>query len=249
MSVKSIIMGVAAIVLATLSAQAVDTTITVRVLAKDAKFIGTSMGGAKVTIRDVATGKVLAEGLTAGGTGDTGLIMRTPRARGGSIASDGSAYFSATLDLNEPRLIEVSAKGPLTPNSSAVTASSQQWVVQGKHIGDGDAWLVELRGLVVEVIDLPAEVDGKTVTLQAKVRMLCGCPTSPGGMWDSDQMEIVALLEKAGTTTEVPLGFSGTTSHFAATVPVEKGSYQATFYAYQKGTGNTGVMRAGFVVR
>jgi hypothetical protein len=37
---------------ASLSAHAVPTEITVRVLAKDAKFIGSSMGGVRVTITD-----------------------------------------------------------------------------------------------------------------------------------------------------------------------------------------------------
>tara|TARA_R110002096_G_scaffold238867_3_gene430442 strand:- start:81 stop:371 length:291 start_codon:yes stop_codon:yes gene_type:complete len=81
MNLKSIILGAITSLVMAFGIQAVDTTIVVRVLAKDAKFIGTSMGGAEVIIRDANTQEILAEGVTAGGTGDTGLIMTMPRAR------------------------------------------------------------------------------------------------------------------------------------------------------------------------
>jgi len=248
MQIKSIIVGLVSYLTMAFGAQAADTTITVRVLAKDAKFIGTSMDGAEVIIRDAETREILAEGMTAGGTGDTGLIMKTPRTRYGSITSEDAAQFTATFDLHAPRLIEVSARGPMNPNTSAVTATSQQWVMPGKHITEGDAWLLELRGLVVEVLDLAPEIAAGELKLHAKVRMLCGCPTEPGGLWDADKMEIKALLENEGTVAEIPLMFTGETSHFAATVPVEKGTYKATFYAYQPSTGNTGVYISSFIV-
>ncbi|HEX6202874.1 MAG TPA: hypothetical protein VF100_07720, partial [Thermoanaerobaculia bacterium] len=53
------------------AAAAEETAVTVRVLSRDAKFVGSSMGGARVTIRDAETGTLLAEGVTAGSTGDT----------------------------------------------------------------------------------------------------------------------------------------------------------------------------------
>lgn len=249
MNLKSIIFGVITSLVMAFGIQAVDTTIVVRVLAKDAKFIGTSMGGAEVIIRDANTQEILAEGVTVGGTGDTGLIMTMPRARSGSIVSTGSAHYTATIDIDKPRLIEVLARGPKSPNISSVTATSQQWVVPGKHVSEGDAWLIELRGLVVEVLDLEPEVVAGTLKLHAKVRMMCGCPTNPGGMWDSNQMEIMTILEKDGITLEVPMAFSGETSHFVATASVSKGSYTATFYAYQTETGNTGVVTRNIVVR
>ena len=46
------------------AAHAEATDIVVRVLSKDAKFIGTSMGGMRVTLRDAHTGEILATGLT-----------------------------------------------------------------------------------------------------------------------------------------------------------------------------------------
>ena len=57
------------------AAHAEPTDIVVRVLSKDAKFIGTSMGGMRVTLRDAHTGEILATGLTQGGTGDTKRLI------------------------------------------------------------------------------------------------------------------------------------------------------------------------------
>lgn len=52
------------------------TEIVVRVIGKDSKFIGTSMGGMRITLRDAHTGELLATGVTVGGTGDTERIMQ-----------------------------------------------------------------------------------------------------------------------------------------------------------------------------
>ncbi len=60
-------------------ALAEPTEITIRVLSKDGKFVGTSMGGARVILRDADTGEILAQGVTAGGTGDTARIMHARR--------------------------------------------------------------------------------------------------------------------------------------------------------------------------
>ena len=46
-------------------AAAEPTEITVRVLGKDSKFVGTSMGGARVILRDAETGEILAKGMSA----------------------------------------------------------------------------------------------------------------------------------------------------------------------------------------
>ena len=56
----------------------IATQITVKVRTKDAKFLGTSMGGALVTLRDEQTGELLSKGVTQGSTGDTEHILQTP---------------------------------------------------------------------------------------------------------------------------------------------------------------------------
>ena len=47
------------------AAKAEPTEIVVRVMAKDAKFIGTETGGAEITLRDADTGEVVIEDLYA----------------------------------------------------------------------------------------------------------------------------------------------------------------------------------------
>ena len=91
------------------AAYAEPTEITVRVVSKDAKFIGTSVGSMRVILRDSQTGEILASGLTSGGTGDTKRIMHKDAGRRAILSDPSTAKFVATLDLSEPRLIEVEA--------------------------------------------------------------------------------------------------------------------------------------------
>ena len=55
------------------------TQLLVRVTASDAKVVGSGVGGVKVTVREVASGRVLAEGIQEGGTGN--IPGRTARMR------------------------------------------------------------------------------------------------------------------------------------------------------------------------
>ena len=55
----------------------IPTSITVRAKAVDAKFIGSSMGGAMIVIKDALTDSIMASGKTRGSTGDTKLIMKS----------------------------------------------------------------------------------------------------------------------------------------------------------------------------
>jgi hypothetical protein len=151
MKAKLMCLGPCIVLLAVTAALAVPTHITVRVKTKDAKFLGTSMGGALITVKDVHTGEILAKGRTAGGTGDTARIMKTPVARGVPLSDDTAAKFTTTLELEAPRLIEVTAYGPLANLQAANRVSATQWVVPGKHITEGDAWIMELPGFAVDV--------------------------------------------------------------------------------------------------
>jgi predicted alpha/beta hydrolase len=62
-----------------ISAQ-INTMLTVRTRAKDAKFIGSSMGGSYITVRNAQSDELLAEGYTEGSTGNTSRIMKIGRA-------------------------------------------------------------------------------------------------------------------------------------------------------------------------
>jgi len=152
------------------------TRITVRVKTKDAKFLGSSMGGALVTLRDARTSELLASGRTTGSTGDTERIMKRPNTARDVISDVTSACFRTELDLAEPRLVEVTAYGPLAQTQSAVQCSSQQWVIPGKHISEGDAWILELTGLAVDIFHPPAHsrvfASNGSLELRANVIML-----------------------------------------------------------------------------
>jgi hypothetical protein len=230
------------------------TNVTVRVLARDAKFIGTGVGGVGVTLKDADTGEVLAAGKTEGGTGDTGRIMRQDHKRGMPLASEGTAAFSATLDLDVPRRIEVTAIGPLGPPRAATRVSAVQWVVPGKHLTGGDGWVLEMPGFVVQAQAPPARVTleggAQAVNLVADVTMMCGCPIEPGGLWDANRYEVAALVRRDGKPAgRAPLHYAGTRNRFAGSLSVEApGTYEATIYAYDPETGNTGVDKVTFTV-
>jgi hypothetical protein len=230
------------------------TEITIRVLGKESKFVGYSMGGARVILRDAQTGEILAQGVTAGSTGDTARTMHENGGRRAVLSDETAAKFTATIDIDEPRLIEAEAYGPLAQPQSANRAAATQWVVPGEHVTGGDGWVLELPGYVVDVLAPPAHVklpaDTETVDIRANVALMCGCPITPGGLWDADALTVKALVKRNGEKLPpIDLAFTGETSQFAATVPVtEPGVYDVTVYAHHPGNGNTGVDRTTFIV-
>src|SRR6202049_5284730 len=86
-----------------------ETKVMIRAIARDAKVIGTHVGGARIIVRDVATGEILAQGVQQGGTGDTDTVMKKPRTRGMALynSSDASGFL-AVLHLEKPTVVEVS---------------------------------------------------------------------------------------------------------------------------------------------
>jgi hypothetical protein len=235
-------------------ALAEPTEITIRVISKDAKFIGTSMGGMRITLRDAHTGEVLARGLTEGGTGNTPRIMQADGRRA-QLSDNSTAKFVAILDLSEPRLIEVEAFGPLAQVQGAHRAVSSQWVVPGKNVSGGDGWVLELPGFVVDVLGPPAHMrlPVKTTTsvdVRANVVMMCGCPIEPGGVWNARKYEVMALVSRDGKRVHtVNLTYAGTTSQFAGSVPIDAaGTYEVLVYAYDPANGNTGLDGTTFIV-
>jgi hypothetical protein len=250
--VKASLAAAALLAAAAPAVQAEPTTITVRVMSKDAKYIGSSMGGVQIILRDAHTGAILAQGLTQGDTGNTKRLMQEPINRRAPLSDDKSAKFEATLDLDVPRLIEVEAFGPLAQMQSAHKVTSTQWVVPGRGINGGDGWVLELPGFVVDVQAPPAHIKltgVKSVDITANVTMMCGCPIEPKGLWDADKYEVKAIVTRDGKPAgKVDLNYAGTTSQFAGTIPVDAaGVYDVTVYAYDPANGNTGVDRTTFM--
>jgi hypothetical protein len=240
------------LILASVS-EALPTQLVVRAKSKDAKFIGTSMGGALVIVRDSESGEVLARGLTAGSTGSTQKIMTDPLRRGVQISDAAAAKFETTLDIAEPRLVTIEVRSPYSQRQSLTKNTAQVWLLPGKHI-TGDGVIIEVPGFVVDISspqspDLVRLSGGKaTVSVKADVTMMCGCTLTPGGMWDSDAYEIAAAVKLDGAPlTTVPMKYSGKPSYFEAAVEITKsGFYEVTVFAYDPKTGNTGLDRTTF---
>lgn len=256
MKMKSVILLLAALFLSATQALAVPTKVTVRVRAKDAKFIGTSFGGMLVTIRDVETGELLAKGVTQGSTGDTKVLMQEPVTRFKSVAREQDAAFVAVLDIDEPVKVEVSAYGPLAQRQGASRVSATQWVVPGKDITGGNGWVLDLPGFVVDVLAPPSHIklDSTTVSvdIRANVTMMCGCPIKAGGVWDANKYDVSAIVKKDGRTiATLPLKYTGLASQFQTTFTVNKGPgvYRAIVYAYDPANGNTGLDTVTFIIK
>ena len=109
-----------------------STDVIIRAQSKDAKFIGTSMGGAFITIEEVKTGEILAKGFTEGSTGDTQKLMRQPTKRYDKLSTPGAAKFETTLNLSEPTFVTVTAVAPYAKKQARVETSTQLWLIPGK---------------------------------------------------------------------------------------------------------------------
>ena len=206
-------------------AEVPTTRIVVRAVARDATLIGDGVGGAYIRVVDAKTGATLAEGRQEGGTGDTERIMNTPRTRGMSTYdTDGAAVFTAELQINEPTIINISATGPLGHPQATRSATKQILIVPGGDI-EGDGVILELHGFIVEIqMPEPLAAASGRLEVQARVRMMCGCPLTPDGIWDSDKVEIAARLHADGAiVAETPMVFAGEASIFTAGLAVPAG--------------------------
>jgi hypothetical protein len=216
-----------------------DTNVTVRIRAHDAKFVGSHVGEVNIVIEDADTGAWLASGRIAGGTGDTQRLMQTPATRNMPLADADSAAYTATLKLERPTRIRIRATGPLAQPDAVQELSVTAWVVPGRNI-DGDGIVLNLPGLIVTPKPQLA-VNGR-LPLVADVTLMCGCPITKDGLWDSDDYEVHAQVATGGgPTSDVALKFTGETNRFAGDLAVTRaGRYDVTVWAYNAKTGNTG---------
>lgn len=235
---------------------ATETKLIVRAKAKDAKFIGSSIGGAYVIIKNQMTGEILAQGRTEGSTGNTDLIMREPWERYNDISDEETAKFLATLDIEEPVFVVIDVYSPINKKQAEVNASTGLWLIPGKHIL-GDGIVLEIPGFIIEglkprthqVISLE-DIKGEPFKLQANIVMMCGCPISEGGLWDANNIGVNAMIKRNGAMIgEVPLTVLGRNLFEGSMNIEEAGQYEVTIYAYQEATGNTGVDKINFIVK
>jgi hypothetical protein len=155
--------------------------------------LGREVGGARVTITEVATGQILATGLQEGGSGDQNQIMRTPHMIEEPVySSRPSAVFTTTLQLHKPTLLEISAEGPLAYPAASQRASKTLLLMPGQDLTH-DGIVLHLYGYLVQIErPTPHEplIAKDDVKLRASVRTLSGSLVRPHGDWDSRKIRI-----------------------------------------------------------
>ena len=160
---------------ASFSAEKILTKIIVRVVSKDAKVIGSGVGGALVRIKNLETGEIFAQGKQEGGTGDTDRIMVQPRRRGEILyGTPDAAFFQAEIPLDKPTQVEIYTEAPLSYPHAIQKGSKTLTLIPGKNIL-GERIIIELNGLIVNILSpSPKESSkkGEGVLVRVEVRML-----------------------------------------------------------------------------
>lgn len=229
-----------------------ETKIMVRALAADAKFIGTSMGGAKIIIRDVESGKILEEGLTKGITGDTEVILLSASERFKEIITEKTAGYEAILDIDKPTFVSIEAHGPMGKRQAKAISSKELWVIPGRDI-TGNGIILEIPGFVIDIlspqthetISMDTEIE-----IKANIVMMCGCPVTEGGTWDAAGYEIKALISSEGEVVkEIALQANQKASTFSEGIQLDKGEYEIVVFAFDPKTGNTGLDKTHIIVK
>ena len=233
------------------SATAQETSVMIRVQSKDAKFIGSSIGGASIIVREDLTGKILAEGITRGTTGDTKIIMEQPRGRGERLTDEKTAGFLAKLNITKPVFVTIEAIAPVNKKQASVKTTTQQWIIPGNNI-EGDGIVLEVPGFVVDMLSPQTHetiTNGKSISIKANVVLMCGCPVTPGGMWNADNYEVNAIISESGKEAIiVPLISEDKQSTYSTKADLSSGNYEIIVYAFDPATGNTGLDKTNIII-
>ncbi len=241
--------------LAGLMASAVETKVMVRAKGRDAKFIGSSLGGAYVIIRNKVNQQILAEGKTTGSTGNTDLIMKVPKTRTLSITDEQTAGFLAKIDLGEPTFVSIEVISPFNQKQAQARVSTELWLLPGKDIL-GDGIVLEIPGFIIDILKPRTHqyialksIKGQPFRFQANIVMMCGCVIEKGGVWNAEEMEVRGILKKDGQYFgEVKLSLVATNLFEGETQLAAAGNYELILYAYHEKSGNTGVDKVNYVI-
>lgn len=230
-----------------------ETKIMIRAVARDAKVIGTHVGGAKITVKDAATGEILAQGMQQGGTGDTDLLMKKPHTRGMALyQTPDTSGFLAVLHIDKPTVVEISAEGPLGNAQATQRSSKTMLLVPGQDVL-GDGILLEIHGFIITPLAPLADAKLKAGTpfeVRATVTMACGCPTEPDGLWDANRIHVVARLLRDGKVqSEIPMTYAGVQNTFHVDVPVTpSGPLELQVLALDPASANFGMTREAIAI-
>jgi len=214
--------------------EAKTTEVLVRVVAHGAMVLGDEVGGARITITDVATGQILASGLQRGETGDQNQIMRTPHLmEEPQYSSRPSASYRTTLQLDRPTLVEIAAQGPLGYPGAMQRASQTVLLIPGQDMKH-DGIVLQLYGFIVQIEEPAAGtalIAKEDVKLKASVRTLSGSLVRPHGDWDSRKIHIYGEVVIGQRVVErLQMFYTG-----------EKSSFEAPFFVPQPAEAPDGI--------
>lgn len=234
--------------------RAEPTDIIVRVLGLDATFVGSATGGMEITLTDIDTGTVLAQGITDGTAGDGAKTIGKPLHRGQSLATDNSAFYSATIDIDRPTRVKLTARGPLNHPDAENTLTATRWVLPGRHVTTADGWVVEIPGLIVQL--LSPQFTKRTETLpfvfdvSAHITPMCGCGLKAGGYWPPENFDVKAVVKRDKEIISTHnLSFTGNPSLFSGQVSVDQdGKYSLEIWAFDASNANAGIGKTQFEI-
>jgi hypothetical protein len=240
-----------------------QTSVLVRVQAKGGKFLGPDAGYSQVTLKQVDTGEVLAQGTASGSSGNL-LAAFVPSATRQPVVTTQSsgaqsllwlsalpptippaAGFVATLDLDAPLLVSFIADA-LTdgaPNGHSVTET--MWITPGADLTAEPGMVLVIPGLIVNV--LTATVSGSDLTVTAWVTMMCGCKIDPTLPWLPTEFAVTATVTDATgqQVAQTALAYQTTSTFGTPTsqpiaLPSGSGTYTVTVTAVQPAEANVG---------
>lgn len=224
-----------------------NTKISVRALAYGGKFIGRTVGFAKIDIFGPDdSGKPLASGLTnqgllenTDGSGLTPLIMNQPYPWGYPVRHDAASEFNADLALAEPTVLRFVATSAIDPR---ISVSCQRMVIPQIPLTGAMSVVMTLPGLLVDLIEPARDAAiflGASLTIAAQVRMMCGCLID-NLFWPAANFNVQAIIRQSDAVQTIPLNFTGQPSLFSGQFQFQKsGSTEITIVATEM-NGNSG---------
>lgn len=236
-------------------AWAKDTEMKITVIAKDAKFIGSTMGGVQVTVKDRRNGAILADGVAYGDTGNTQTIMADPKERDAILADENSAKFQYYFELMEPIPVTIEVKGPLAQPQSMVTVTQDMVLIPEKDYSEGNGIMIELPGFAIDVLNPPANRripihPDIPVTIVANILKLCGCHIAEGSPWPPERYDVDAyiyindLLKK-----HIIMEYNGVPGQFIGPVFLDKpATYKVFVTAFDRETKESSMDITTFVL-
>jgi hypothetical protein len=231
----------------------VETKVMIRAIARDAKVIGEHVGGARIIVRDVSTGQILAQGMQAAGTGDTDIIMKKPRVRGAAVyGTPDASGFLAVLHLEHPTEVEITAEAPLGTPQATQRTSKTLLLVPGQDVL-GEGILLEIHGFIVKSVAPLSDAKIKAESpfeARATVTMACGCPIEPNGIWDANKIHVVARVIRDGKMeAEIPMQYAGVQNTFTGNISINSpGHIELQMLAMDGANANFGLSRQDFTV-